>query len=149
MLVGLHGNRGWIAAEIAAGVSSEAAIPVPQSVGAAELRLRTFPVRVAVGLPLPLAGGVIAPAVGLNLDLLSFRARGLADARSGLRVEPAAELGLAYRAQSRRLFVRGSLFGGLSLSPRDFDAGGAEPVFRTPAAYVRLGVEAGVALWKN
>jgi hypothetical protein len=149
LLVGLQGNRGWIAGELAAGASTETAIRVPRSGGTASLRLRAFPVRAALGIPLSLAAGVILPAVAVNLDLLSFRARGLIDAQSGLRVEPSAELGLAYRAGGRRLFVRGSLWGGLSLSPRDFDAGGSEPVFRTPAAYLRLALEVGLALWKN
>ena len=58
-------------------------------------------------------------------------------------------MGLAYRAAGRRLFVRGSIWGGFSLAPRDFDAGGTEPVFRTPGAHLRVVVETGLSLWKN
>ena len=131
------GERGWLAAELAGGVSTETVVQVA-SAQAADLRLRAFPLRAGLGLPLAWGGGVILPAVGVNLDLLAFRARGLVDARSGVRVEPAGEVGLGYRAGNRRWFVRGSLWGGLSLAPRDFDAGGEQPVFRT-AAGVRAG----------
>jgi hypothetical protein len=148
VLLGLHGNRGWLAAEIAGGASTETAIDVPGS-AAGGLRLRAFPLRAAVGIPLPLLGGVILPAVGASVDLLRFRAYGLVDARSGTRVEPSGELGLAYRAAGRRLFVRAALWGGFSLAPRDFDAGGTEPVFRTPIAHLRVVVEGGLSLWKN
>ena len=90
----------------------------------------------------------LIPTAGLGLDLLSFRASGLADARQGLRVEPAAVLGGSYLLLGRRLFARGSLVGGWTLAPRDFNAG-TEPVFRTPDAYLRATVELGTVLWKN
>jgi hypothetical protein len=144
--VGLAATRGWIAAELAAGVSSEDRVAVAPG---ADLRLRAYPLRAGLGVPLPLFGGTILPAAGVTLDLLQFRASGLSDAQRGLRLEPAAELGLGYRAAGRRLFVRGSLWGGFSLAPRDFDAGMAEPVFRTSAAYLRVQVETGLVLWKN
>jgi hypothetical protein len=148
LLLGLQGNQGWLAAEVAGGASTETVAGVPGTAGA-DLRLRAFPLRAALGIPLPLLGGVMQPAAGVTVDVLRFRARGLVDARSGTRVEPSAELGLAYRAVGPRLFVRGSLWGGFSLAPRDFDADGAEPVLRTPAAYVRVMVETGLSLWKN
>jgi hypothetical protein len=148
ILLGVQGNRGWLAAEVAGGASTETASDVPGS-AAGELRLRAFPLRAAVGIALPLLGGVILPAVGASMELLRFRAYGLVDARSGMRVEPSGEVGLAYRAAGRRLFVRGALWGGFSLAPRDFDAGGTEPVFRTPTAYLRVVVEGGLSLWKN
>jgi hypothetical protein len=147
--LGLQGQRGWLAAELAGGVSTETVVAVPGTAPAADLRLRAFPLRAGLGVPLGWRSGVILPAVGVNLDLLTFRARGLQDARSGVRVEPAAEVGLGYRAGNRRWFVRGSLWGGLSLAPRDFDAGGEQPVYRTAAGYLRVAVEGAFALWKN
>ncbi len=149
LLVGLQGERGWLGVELAGGVTSETAREVPGSGGSADLRVRAFPLRAALGFPLPLLGGVIAPAVGLDVDLLAFQARGLVDAQGGVRVEPSAALGLAYRAAGRRLFVRGSLWGGFSLAPRDFDAGLETPVFRTPTAHLRVVIETGLTLWKN
>jgi hypothetical protein len=131
------------------GASQETAVEVPRSGGAADLRLRAFPLRAALGIPVPVSGGVLLPAVGMNLDLLTFRASGLLDAQSGLRVDPAAELGLGYQIGQGRLVVRTSVWGGLSLSPRDFDAAGSGSVYRTPAAHLRLAVEAGLAVWKN
>jgi hypothetical protein len=147
--VGLQAQRGRLAAELAGGVSTETVVPVAGSAEAADLRLRAFPLRAGLAVPLAWGPGVFLPAVGVNVDLLAFRARGLVDARSGVRVEPAGEVGLGYRVGNRRWFVRGTLWGGLSLAPRDFDAGGEQPVFRTAASYVRVAVEGALALWKN
>ena len=149
IMVALQASRGRLAGELAAGVSSETTVPVPESSGAADLRLRAFPLRAGLGVPFSALGGSIIPMAGLNLDLLAFRARGLVDPRRGLRFEPVAELGLSYRAAGRRLFARGALWGGFSLAPRDFDAGGSEPVFRTSTASLRVQLEVGLVLWKN
>jgi hypothetical protein len=123
-------------------------VVIPEAPGGA-LRLRAFPLRAAVGVALQAPGGALVPSLGISMDLLSFRAEGLTDARRGIRVEPAAEAGLSYVAVGRWLFARLRLTGGLSLAPRDFDAGRPEPVFRTPDAYFRAQVEIGLVLWKN
>src|SRR4030095_5735049 len=109
------------AAELAAGVSSEVSAAGPYAPGGA-LRLRAFPLRGAAGVPLAPLGGTLIPGAGLSVDARRFQADGLADAQRGMRAEPAAEVGVGYRAAGRRLFVRGSLWGGFSLAPRDFDA---------------------------
>jgi hypothetical protein len=139
---------GPVALALAGGASSETAVDVPRTGGQGQLRLRAYPVRLGLGVPFALGPGALIPTAGLSLDLLSFRASGLADARQGLRVEPAAELGGSYLLLGRRLFARGSLVGGWTLAPRDFSAG-TEPVFRTPDAYLRATVELGAVLWKN
>jgi hypothetical protein len=124
-------------------------VSVPGTADSGTLRLRSFPVRVALGVPWRLGRGVVVPAAGLSVDVLAFRASGLADARSGTRLVPAGELVLSYLLPWRRLFGRVTLAGGLGLGGRDFDAGGAAPVFRTPGAYLRGQIELGWVLWKN
>jgi hypothetical protein len=155
MMVGLAAHFGPLAAELAGGASSESQIPVPDS-GSGELRLRAFPLRAALGVPFPAPGGFLVPAAGMSVDVLSFRARGLAGARSGVRLDPAVELGASYVVVRRRLYARALLSTGLTLAPRDFaldpdPAGGAraQPVFRTADAYFRALLEVGVVLWKN
>jgi hypothetical protein len=147
-MVGFELHRGWLAGSLAAGATTEIAVAIPGAPGA-DLRLRSFPVRTAMGVPLRAGPGVLVPAVGLAFDLLSFRVRGLADARDGVRVEPAGELILSYLVAGRSLFARVLAAGGLTFGARDFDAGLPEPVFRTPDAYLRAQVELGVVLWKN
>jgi hypothetical protein len=83
------------------------------------------------------------------VDTITFRARGVADAKSGVRVDPAAEGGVAYVVARRGLFVRALVFAGVSLAPRDFDAGRPAPVFRTPGSYVRAEIDLGVVLGKK
>jgi hypothetical protein len=146
MVFQLH--RGWFAGELAAGATTETSTAVPGAAGA-ELRVRSFPVRVLLGTRLRLGPGVLVPAAGAGLELLWFRATGLDDARRGLRVEPAAELGLSYLLAGRRSYVRVGAGGGLTLGAHDFDAGVGAPVFRTPGAYLRAQVEVGLVLWKN
>jgi hypothetical protein len=138
-----------LAGELSAGATLPTAVEVPGTAGAGELRLQSFPLRAAVGVPLRWRASALVPAAGVSLDVLSFRAGGLVDARAGTRVEPAAELGLSYLRAGRALFGRVGLWGGLTLGARDFDAGQAEPVFRTPGAYLRAQIEVGVVLWKN
>ena len=138
----------WWHAEVAGGIASAATAAVPTS-GTGQLRVRAFPARAALGVPVGGLGGTLLPTVGLNMDVLTFRAEGLRDARSGVVLEPAAELALGYRRSGPRLFVRGVVAGGLTLGARDFDAGIAEPVFRTPAGYFRALLELGLLLWKN
>jgi hypothetical protein len=123
-------------------------VPVPDS-GGGELRLRGYPLRAAVGLVVPAPGGALVPALGLAVDLLSFRAAGLVDARGGLRIEPAAELGASYLLIGSRLSLRLRGAAGRRLVPRDFEAGGPDPVFRTADGYFRADVEIGLVLWKN
>jgi hypothetical protein len=108
-------------------------------------------VRLAAGLPLRLSPSMmLVPTAGVSLEVLAFRAAGLADARRGTRLEPAAELGASYLLiGGPGLFGRISVAGGLTLGARDFDAGLAQPVFRTPSAYLRAQIEVGLVLWKN
>lgn len=110
----VHGR--WLALELGAGASSETVIRL-RSASPAELRLRAFPLRLGAGVRLPALGGVIVPAAALNVDLLSFRAVGLADPRSGTRYDPAAELGLGYQVERGPLYLRAALGGGLTLAP--------------------------------
>ena len=133
--------------ELGGGVSSRTQVDVGGSAG--ELRLRAFPLRAAFGVPFGLGGGQLLPLAGVTVDLLDFQATGLADARSGLRAEPAAELGVGYRRAGPRWFWRAQAGGGFSLGPRDFAADGQEPAYQTPAAYLRALVEVGPVLWKN
>jgi hypothetical protein len=148
-MVGLATHVGLLAVELGGGISDQSVIPVPAS-GGGELRLRAFPLRGALGVPLSIPGGTLVPTAGMSLDLLSFRAAGLADARSGLRVDPAVELGASYLVARRRLYVRARLATGLALAPRDFRVGsGTLPVFRTADAYFRAQIELGLVLWKN
>ena len=137
-------HRSWFAGELSAGATTETTAEVP-GVPGATLRLRSFPLRLSAG---PRLFGFV-PAIGLGLDILSFRASGLDDARRGVRVEPAAEAGLSYLLSGRRLFARAGVLGGLTLRGHDFDAGLTQPVFRTPGGYLRAQIEVGVVLWKN
>jgi hypothetical protein len=148
MMLELAVHRSWLVLEVGGGASSETTVAVPDTTTGA-LRLRAFPLRAAVGVAIDAPGGALVPSLGLAVDVLSFRAAGLVDARAGTRVEPAAELGLSYLAVTRHVFGRLRLTGGVSLAPRDFDAGRAEPVFRTPAAHLRAQIEIGLVLWKN
>ena len=141
-------GRGW-SVTLAGGLASAVSADIPQPAGAGELRLRAYPLRVGFGVPIAVAGGALVPALGVDLDLLSFQASGLADARQGWRLDPSATAGVSYRWSGRGLFLRVSVAGGLALAPRDFDAGGAAPVFRTPNGHLRAHIEMGWWLWKN
>jgi hypothetical protein len=142
------GHAGHWLAELGAGASSELAVAVAGAPGA-ELRLRAFPLRLGVGGWWAAPAGALIATAGISADLVQFRALGLADARTGVRFDPAAELGVGYFFDLGRLFVRASLGGGLTLAPRDFDVGRGDPVYRTPAGYVRSHVEVGWILWKK
>jgi hypothetical protein len=142
----LQASGDWWHAELGGGVSSQTRVEVGN---AAELRLRAFPLRAALGLPVALGGGQLLPVVGMTVDLVSFQATGLTDAGGGLRVEPAAELGVGYRRAGPRWFWRAQASGGFSLLPRDFAAEGQPPAYRAPAAHLRALVEVGPVLWKN
>jgi hypothetical protein len=144
----LQTSGAWWHLEVGGGASSETRVEVGGAT-AGELRLRAFPLRAAFGIPLGLGGGQLIPLAGVTLDLTSFRATGLADARSGLRAEPAAELGVGYRRAGPSWFWRAQAGAGFSLRPRDFAAEGQEPAYRSPAAYLRALVEVGPVLWKN
>jgi hypothetical protein len=148
LLLSLALHRGHLAAELSGGISSTTAVSIPDS-DAGELRLRAFPFRAALGLPLPVPGGALVPTLGAALDLLSFQATGLVDARGGLRLEPAAEVGVSYLLTGRRLYLRLRGGAGRRLFPRDFEAGLPQPVFRTADAYFRADVEVGLVLRKN
>jgi hypothetical protein len=146
----LH-RSGWrlgYVAELSAGATTETTAAVPGTPDAA-LRLRSFPLRLSLGLAFQLGPGALVPAVGAGAELLSFRASGLDDARSGLRVEPAVEGGLSYLWSGQSLFARAGALGGVILGAHDFDAGLTRPVFRTPGAYLRAQIEVGLVLWKN
>jgi hypothetical protein len=142
-------SRGPWSVQLAGGIATLTTVAIPGSALPADLQLRAYPLRAAVGRPFAMLGGALAPTLGLEADLVSFSARGLQDARSGTRLLPAAAVGLGYRRDGQRFHARGSLIGAWALAARDFDAGGSRPVFRTPNAYLRLEVEVGVALWKN
>lgn len=148
-LVGFQLHLHRIAGELAVGASPDAEVAVPGAAGAI-LRVRSYPLRLGLGVPFrPRRWMTIVPAAGVSLDLLSFRAQGLNDARDGLRLEPAAELGASYLVAGKRAFARIAFAGGLTLGARDFDAGPGQTVFRTPGAYLRAQVEVGVVLGKN
>jgi hypothetical protein len=117
--------------------------------GAAELRLRRYPLRIGLGVPLALPVGALVPALGFGADVLSWRATGLVDARAGTGLDPAAELGLSYLAARGPFYLRLAAAGGLTLAPRDFDAGAGTAVLRAPAGYLRATVEVGAVVWKN
>lgn len=148
VLIGAALHVRYLAIELASGVSSQTVVAVPSVPQPAALRLRSFPVRLALGVPFAVGGGTLVTTAGLSADVLTFAADGLVDARSGTRLEPAAELAVGYLL-SRRLFGRVTLAGGVTLGGRDFDAGSAQPVFRTPSTYLRLQVEVGWQVWKN
>jgi hypothetical protein len=146
----LH-RAGWhlgYVAELSAGATGETSAAVP-GVPGAELQLRSFPLRLSLGLAFQVGRGWLVPALGAGLELLSFRASGLDDARRGVRAEPSVEAGLSYLWSGRTLFARTGVMGGLTLGGHDFDAGLTQPVFRTPGAYLRVQIELGVVLWKN
>jgi hypothetical protein len=149
LLLGFEVHLGWLAAMLAGGASTATTIAVAGTSPPASLALRAIPLRAALGVPIPLFGGTLVPAAGASLDLLSFRADGLSEAQSGVRVEPAAEIGASYIRAGQRVFLRALLMGGLSLQPRDFDARRSPPVFRTPDGYLRAVFEIGFVLWKN
>jgi len=150
LLLGFQLHLQSIAGELAGGASAERVVAIPEGGPGAELRVRSFPVRLAVGLPVRLTRAqLLVPMAGLSLDILSFRATGLADARRGVRLEPAAEVGASYLLVGPALYGRLGVAGGLTLGARDFDAGLAQPVFRTPSTYLRAQVEVGLVLWKN
>jgi hypothetical protein len=148
LLLGLAVHARWLAAELGGGASSATVVTVPEGNGG-QLRLRGYPLRAALGLVLPVPGGALVPTAGVALELLSFRASGLADARSGLRLEPAVELGASYLVTGRHLSVRLRAGAGRRLAPRDFEAGRPDPVFRTADGYFRADLEVGLVLWKN
>jgi hypothetical protein len=139
-------GRAWHA-ELGGGVSTASRIDIAGSPG--ELRLRAFPLRAAFGIPVGVGAGQLVPLAGVTVELTSFEATGLADARSGLRAEPSIELGLGYRRAGPSWFWRVQAGGGFSLAPRDFAAEGQAPAHRAPAAYLRALVEVGPVLWKN
>jgi hypothetical protein len=149
LLIGVEAHRRWLALSLAGGVSSAETIAFPATSGDGALLLRAFPARAALSLRWPVGPGLCLPAVGASLDWISFHARGLAQARAGVRLDPGAELGLAYLLARRGMFVRGFLFGGVALAPRDFTADRPTPVFRTPGGYLRAGIDLGVVLGKK
>jgi hypothetical protein len=150
LLLGFQLHFGRFGGELAAGASTESVVPVFAAGPEAALRLRSFPLHLGLALPLRLTPSMfLVPMAGMGLEVLSFRATGLTDARQGVRLEPAAEAGVSYLLAGESVFGRLSLTGGLNLGPRDFDAGLAQPVFRTPGAYLRVQIEVGVVLWKN
>jgi hypothetical protein len=149
-LLGFQLHFGRFGGELAAGASTESVVPVFAAGPEAALRLRSFPLHLGLDLPLRLTPSMfLVPMAGMGLEVLSFRATGLSDARQGVRLEPAVEAGVSYLLAGESVFGRLSLTGGLNLGPRDFDAGLAQPVFRTPGAYLRVQIEVGVVLWKN
>jgi hypothetical protein len=116
------------------------------------LRLRAFPLRLLLGMRLPAGPTQIVPLVGVGADLLQGLARAGVDTAHSWRLEPAAEAGLALRASpTPSLWLRATLLGGVTLAARDYlvDAAANAPAFRTPAAFARLSVEAGVILGKK
>jgi hypothetical protein len=148
VIVGFQLHLRHLAGELAAGVTSETVRAVPDAPESA-LRLRSFPLRAGLGVPLRFGAGTLVPALGTSVDVISFRASGLVDARQGTRLEPAVELGASWLMSRRAMFARATVAGGVTLGPRDFDAGAATTVFRTPGAYLRAQIELGLVLWKN
>jgi hypothetical protein len=145
----LEVSPGWWSVQLAAGIATLTSVAVPGSAVPADLQLRAYPLRAAVGRPFDILGGALIPTIGLEADLVAFSAHGVEDARSGVRLSPAAAVGVTYRRAGRRFYVAGALIGAWALAPRDFDAGSSSPVFRTPNGYLRLQAEVGGVLWKN
>jgi len=149
LLLGIQLHVARYAGEAAAGGTSDAEVEVPGAPGAT-LRVRSYLLRLAAGAAYrPRPAMTIVPSAGISLDLISFRTQGLVDSRSGLRLEPAAELGASYLVSGESAFVRVAVAGGWTPWARDFDAGVGQPVFRTPGAYLRAMLELGVVLAKR
>jgi hypothetical protein len=149
LLLGLEVRRRWLTVSVAGGITSRTDVAIPGSEPDTVLLLRSYPLRVAVGaaLPGPL-GGTLLPAVGANLDWLSFKGQGvvLDDPGSGTRFDPALEAGAGWGRRFGHLMLVVRLAAGWSLQPRDFDAHRADPIFRTPAGYLRAAIETAFVL---
>jgi hypothetical protein len=125
------------------------------AVGAAtdvKLRLQAFPLRLLIGLRLRAGAVSILPLAGVGGDLLDARATTAAASVGSWRFEPAAEAGLAARWNPAPGFwLRVTALGGATLQARDYvvDDSANAPAFRTPGAFARLSMEAGVAFGKK
>jgi len=145
----LEVQRGWLAAGLSGGVSTALVRTVAGS-AAGRLQLRSFPLRLQLGVPVPVPGGALVPALGFSGELVSFRASDVDDPQAGVRFDPAAELTLGYLIVVRGFYLRASAAGGLTLAPRDYEVNPPGlAVYRSPAAYLRTQVELGLVLWKN
>ena len=149
LLIDLGLHVGAVALGFEVGTSAVTRISVPGPSPEGRLTLRAYPLRASLGLPVRFgASGWLVPAVATGVDLLSFSASDLTDARSGLRTEPVVEAGLSYLAAGGPLYGRIRVMGGLTLRSHSFDALRAEPIFRTPNAYLRAQLEIGTRLGK-
>jgi hypothetical protein len=103
--------------------------------------LRRYPLRLGLVADLPRGPGSIQPIVELGVDLTRVDA----SSRTYYREIPNLNGAIAYRVNAgKRLYFRAVVGGGLTLVRYDVLVGDdAHVVFRTPAAYARVGVETG------
>ncbi len=112
--------------------------------------LRRFPFRLGLFLSLPAGPGRFQPGAGFGLDWLTVDAAGPAFMAEQDRLSPSVDAALAYRLGRGRVFLRAAASMGVALMRYEFRVyepvpDGSDLVFRTPATYVKIGIESGVS----
>jgi hypothetical protein len=151
LVVGLERHRLAIWAE--GGLAGADNVRVVGGAGS-EVALRVHPYLGGLLAGFVLGGPALAviPLVGVSADLLAAEASTATSSTRSWRVEAGAEAGVALRwAPSPSLWMRAALLGGATLRARDYLVADGEnpPAFRTPGAFARLGLEAGLAWGKK
>ena len=147
LLLSLLARWRFLALALSGGASDERQVPIVGTEPGARLALRAYPLRASAGAAWRLSThDLLVPSLGASVDWITFAASGVDQAASGRRADAALEGALAYLRALGPVAVGLRLAAGWALAPRDFDAGRSQPVFRTPAAYLRLELSAGFAL---
>jgi hypothetical protein len=151
LVVGLEGHRLALWAE--GGLAGAEDVRVVGGTGSeVALRVHPYPARLLAGVVLGGPALAVIPLLGVSADLLAAEASTATASTRSWRVEAGAEAGVALRwAPSRSLWMRAALLGGATLRARDYLVTDGEnpPAFRTPGAFARLGLEAGLAWGKK
>ncbi|HET6282456.1 MAG TPA: hypothetical protein VFH73_15945, partial [Polyangia bacterium] len=142
----LHLRR--IAFSASAGVGEATRTPPVPQTDSGTLQLLPMPLRLGAAVRVVAGPGYLLPRVGAGVDVLWISTTGIAGQHPGTAFEPVIEAGAAYLLPlGARFYVKVQALSVVSLFPHDF-ALGPEPapfIFRTARAYVRGGLELGVA----
>ena len=139
----------WVAFSASAGVGQATETPPVPQTDAGTLRLTPIPLRLGAALRLPAGPGYLLPRVGAGVDVLWISTDRIGGSHPGTAFEPVVEAGAAYLLPlGRRFYVKVQALSVLNLLPHDFALNGLDPpppIFRTARAYLRAGLELGVA----
>lgn len=139
----------WIAFSASAGVGQPTETPPVPRTDAGTLQLTPMPLRLGAALRVAAGPGYLLPRVGAGVDVLFISTDRIGGSHPGTAFEPVVEAGAAYQLPlSRRFYVKVQALSVLNIFPHDFALNGlAEPpfIFRTARAYLRAGLELGVA----